>query len=53
MNKGSLSCMEIYNLKSSGNIYFNFEEKFGVLPEFHFSYAIYHFEALEVKSPIV
>ena len=43
MNKGSLSCMEIYNLKSSGNIYFNFEEKFGALLGLHFIYTIYRF----------
>ena len=32
-------------------MYFDFEEKFGVLPEAHFSHAIYCFEAQEVKSP--
>ena len=45
------NCMEIWNSKSGGNMYFDFEEKFGVLPEAHFSHAIYCFEAQEVKSP--
>ena len=32
-------------------MYFDLEEKFEVLPEAHFSHAIYCFEAQEVKSP--
>ena len=51
--KARFSCMEIWNSKSSGNIYSDFEDKFGVLPEVHFRHAIYHFEAQEAKSPML
>ena len=37
--------------KSYGNIYFEFENKFGAVPEVHFIHTIYHFEAWEVRSP--
>ena len=44
----SLSLMEIWNSKSSGNMYFEFEEKFGAFSKVHFRQSIYCFEALEV-----
>ena len=47
----SSSCMEIWNLKSGSNMYSEFENKFGVLLEVHFSHTIYHFEPWEVRSP--
>ena len=46
-------CMEIWNSKSSGNIYFEFEVKFKALFKVYFAQAIYHFEALEVRNPIL
>ena len=39
--------------KSDGNIYSDFEDKFGALIEVHFRYAIYFFKAWEVGSPIL
>ena len=36
--------------KSNGNIYSDFEDKFGALSEVHFRKTIYCFEALEVKN---
>ena len=44
--------MEIWNTKSGGNMYFEFEAKFGELFEVHFRKTIYCFEALEVKNPM-
>ena len=32
-------------------MYFDFEEKFGVLPQVYFRHTIYFFEAWEVRSP--
>ena len=49
----SSSCTKIWNSKSSGNIYFDFESKFRALLEVHFRQAIYCFEALEVRNPIL
>ena len=46
----SLSCMEIWNSKSGGNIYSDFETKFRVFSEDHFRQAIYRFETLEVRN---
>ena len=46
-------CMEIWNSKSGGNIYSDFEATFGVLFEVHFWKTIYHFKALEVRNPIL
>ena len=37
--------------KSNGNIYFDFEDKFGALLGVHFIHTIYRFEYLEVRSP--
>ena len=45
--------MEIWNSKSSDNMYFDFKETFGVLPEVHFGQAIYRFEALKVTNLIL
>ena len=39
------NCMEIRNLKSSGNMYSDFEDKFGVLIEVYFRHTIYRFKA--------
>ena len=39
----SSSCMEVLNSKSGGNIYSDFEAKFGALPEVHLKHTIYHF----------
>ena len=36
----SSSCMEVWNSKSSGNMYSDFEVRFGVLPKVHFGKAI-------------
>ena len=38
------------SLKSGGNIYFDFEDKFEVLSEVHFRHTIYHFKDQEVRS---
>ena len=46
----SSSCMEIWNSKSGGNMYSNFEAKFGVISKVHFSQPIYRFKALEIKK---
>ena len=46
----SLSCMEIWNSKSGGNIYSEFEDRFEILLEVHFRHTIYRFEAHELKS---
>ena len=35
-HEARFNCMEIWNSKSGGNMYFGFEGKFGVLPEVHF-----------------
>ena len=43
--------MKIWNSKSDGNMYFDFKVKFRIFFEFHFRYAIYRFEALEVRNP--
>ena len=40
----SSSCMKIWNSKSGGIMYFDFEAKFRVFPEVYFRQAIYHFE---------
>ena len=45
------NCMEIYNSKFGGNIYSEFEDKFGVLSEVHFRHTIYRFKTWEVRSP--
>ena len=37
--------------KSDGNIYFDFEEKFGAFFGVHFIHTVYCFEAWEVRSP--
>ena len=37
--------------KSDDIIYFDFEEEFRELPEFHYIHTIYRFEAQEVRSP--
>ena len=37
--------------KSNGNIYFDFEDKFGALLRVHFIHTIYRFEYREVRSP--
>ena len=37
--------------KSDGNIYSDFEDKFGALSGVHIIHSIYPFEAREVKSP--
>ena len=37
--------------KSNGNIYSDFEDKFGAHYRVHFIHRIYHFESWEVKSP--
>ena len=44
-------CMEIWNLKSSGNMYFEFEVTFGVLTKVHFGKTIYCFKSLELRNP--
>ena len=44
-------CMEIWNLKSGSNIYFEFKVKFWALLEVNFRQTIYHFEAWEVRYP--
>ena len=38
-------CMEIWNSKFGGNVYTNFELKFGAFSGVYFRHAIYHFEA--------
>ena len=41
-NEANLSsCMEVWNSKFGGNVYFDFEAKFGALPEVHFIHIIY------------
>ena len=45
--------MEIYNSKSGGNIYSDFEDKFGAFYRVHFRYNTYFFVAWEVKSPML
>ena len=50
-HEARFSCIEIWNSKSSGNMYSDFEDKFGVIPKIHFRHTIYRFEAREVKSP--
>ena len=45
--------MEIWNSKSGGNMYFDFEMIFGVLSELHSRQAIYLFKALEVRNPML
>ena len=50
-HKARFNCMEFRTQKSNGNIYSEFEDKFGALYGVHFIYNIYHFEAREVKSP--
>ena len=52
-HEARFNCMEIYNSKSNGNIYFTFEDKFGALPGVHFIHTIYSFEAWEVRSPTI
>ena len=37
--------------KSNGNIYSDFEEKFGAFLGVNFMHTVYHFEAWEVMSP--
>ena len=37
----SSSCMDIWNSKFGGNMYFDFEENFKVLSEFHIRQDIY------------
>ena len=49
----SSSCMEVWNPKYDGNIYSEFEAKFGVLSEVHFRHTIYRFKAWKVRSPTV
>ena len=39
--------------KSDGNIYSNFEDKFGALSIVHFIYTIYRFKTREVRSPML
>ena len=46
-------CMEIWNSKSSGNMYVNFKKTFGLFPKVYFRQPIYRFEALEVKNPML
>ena len=43
--------MEIQNSKSSGNIYSDFEDKFGAFFGVYFIDTIYRFEAQEIRSP--
>ena len=52
-HEARFNCMEIWNSKSSGNMYFDFEDKFGVLPEVHFRHTIYRFEDQVVISPML
>ena len=40
-HEARFSCMKIYNSKFGGNIYSDFEDKFGVLPGVHFRLTIY------------
>ena len=47
------SYMKMQNSKFGGNIYFEFEDKFGILPGVHFRDIIYLFKAQEVRSPTV
>ena len=42
--------MEIWNLKSGGNMHSNFEVKFEAYFEVHFRHTIYCFEVREVMS---
>ena len=51
IHEAKFSCMEIWNSKSSGNMHFEFKEKFGVLFEVYFKHTIYGFKAQEVRSP--
>ena len=51
LKQDSSSCTKIKNSKSGGNMYSEFEEKFGVFSEFYFVHTIYHFESWEVRSP--
>ena len=44
-------CMEIWNSKSSSNMYSKFKVKFGALLEVNFRQAKYYFEAWEVRNP--
>ena len=46
-------CMEIWNSKYGGKIYFEFEATFGALSKVHFGQTIYRFEALKVKNPML
>ena len=46
-------CVEIWNSKYGGNIYFEFEATFGALSKVHFGQTIYRFEALKVKNPML
>ena len=39
--------------KSDGIIYSDFEDKFGALSGVHCLHVIYHFEAWEVRSPML
>ena len=50
-HEARFTCIEIWNLKSIDNMYFDFEDKFEVLPKVYFRHTIYGFEAREVKSP--
>ena len=43
--------MKIWNAKSSGNMYFEFEVNFEALYKVHFKQDIYCFEGLEFKNP--
>ena len=45
IHEARFSCMEIWNSKSSGNMHFEFKEKFGVLSEVYFKHTIYGFKA--------
>ena len=42
-----------WNSNSSSNVYYDFEVIFGVLLEVIFRHAIYHFEAHEIKNPML
>ena len=42
-----------WNSNSSNNIYYDFEVIFGVFHKIIFGYAIYRFEAQEVKNPTI
>ena len=51
-HEAGFNCMKIWNSKSGDNMYFDFDDKFGILFEVHFRHIIYHFEPWGISSTI-